>query len=218
MDPLLKASWAGSISKQFTAVEILLPDASLRLVDGGFVVFDVDGIPQTFTSRDVTFGTLGAVDTISDGVEEAAISAAVTLSPPTDGALAKLAAPGAQGSQVRIWQGAVDPATGLSIGAPERLFIGSLDVPNLKLDQRSRLVILQCGSDDELQLEPSAQQKLSHSFHSSVWPGELGLIHIPRVADKVWWRLDEPQQSVSRGGGGNGGGGGSISNPGIVIR
>ncbi|WP_339745546.1 hypothetical protein [uncultured Maricaulis sp.] len=215
MDPLLKASWSSQISTHFTAVEVVLPGGALRLVDGGLVSFVVDGVLQSFTSRDLTYGALGGIDTISDGIAATAMSARITLMPPSDSAIAALAAPEAQSSLVRVWQGAVDPATGLSIGAPERLFIGSLDFAKLAISETSRQVVLQCGSDDELQLEPAAQQQLSHAFHTTCWPGEKGLIHIPRVADKVFWRLQEPRQSIVAG---SGGGRSSITNSGSVVR
>ncbi|RKR03567.1 hypothetical protein [Maricaulis maris] len=214
MDALLKAAWSNAISTHFTAVEIELPDAALRLVDGGMVAFEVDGEAQSFTSRDVTYGVLGGVDTITDGVATTAVSAQITLIPSSDGAVAALAAPAAQGSQVRVWQGAVDPETGQAIGVPERLFIGSLDFANLKVGEANRQVILQCGSDDELQLEPTAHQRLSHAFHISVWPGEYGLIHIPKVAGKVFWRVAEPRKSIASGSGG----GGNVTNGGVVVR
>lgn len=216
MDAQLKAAVEAGIFTEFTAVEILLPEYDLRLVDGGFVIFDVSGVPQTFTSKDATYGALGAVDPINDGVEEKAISARITLLPPTDAAVAALAAPQTQGSSVRVWFGAVDPATGLSVGEPEELFAGELDYATLKVGGKTRMLTLQCGSDDEFQLEPDAQKRLSHPYHSDIWPGENGLKHVTNVTRQIYWRLAEPRRSVSPSGGAGGGGG--VSNPGAVIR
>lgn len=212
MDATLLANWSQPVSTHFTAVEIVLPSATLRLCSGGFVSFAVDGVSASFTARDSVYGTLGQVKTIKDGIDATAMSASIKLYPPTDTALAALAAPTAQGSMVRIWQGAVDQTTGLSDGAPELLFTGELDVPQLSVSAGSWELTLECITEEARQLEPDAQRRLSDAFHQKIWPGELGLKHVTNLRRKIYWRLPEPRGAATGSGGGNGGGSNGGSN------
>tara|TARA_R110002073_G_scaffold120601_1_gene262638 strand:- start:15134 stop:15784 length:651 start_codon:yes stop_codon:yes gene_type:complete len=214
MDASLLANWSQSVSTHFTAVEIVLPSQTIRLVSGGFVSFDVDGSPVSFTARDTVYGTLGEVAVIKDGIDAVALSATIKLLPPTDTAMAGIAAPAAQGSLVRIWQGAVDQATGLADGAPELLFTGELDFGTLSVSARSWVVALECLTEEARQLEPDAQRRLSDAFHQKVWPGELGLSHVTNLSRKIYWRLAEPRGAATGGGGEDRGG----SNPGTRRR
>ena len=42
-----------------------------------------------------------------------------------------LADPKAQGGQVSLWVGALDPITGLPVATPDLRFLGEIDVPTL---------------------------------------------------------------------------------------
>jgi len=196
VDSTLKAAWAGPTALVFTAVLIVINGgATIRLVDGGFVIIDGD----TYTVEDDTFGTLGDVETISDGVDGQATRATVTLLPPTSAAIATLSAATAQGSAVTIMQGAVDPATGLCIGTPEVLFLGELDYPRFQVGGTSYALIMECGTEEGRLLEPNMERKLSDAFHQTAWPGELGEEFATGLTRKIYWRANDPATAGIKG-------------------
>lgn len=213
MDSDLIDAWSAAASTHFTAIELVLPAATLRICSGGFVSFDVDGSPQAFDAEDSTYGTLIGAGPITDGIEASPSAARlkVAIAPPSDTAVEALTAPGAQGSAIRIWQGAIVEATGLADGEPELIFSGVLDFARLTVDAAGWAVALECGTDEELQLEPDGQRRLSDQFHRMVWPGEYGLQYVTNTTRKIYWRLAEPRGPAGAGGGGGDRGG--LTNP-----
>ena len=124
MDATLKAALAGATVTTFTAVSIAINGgATIRLVSGGFVV--ISG--NTYSAEDATYGTLGDVDTVSDGADGQATRCTIVMLPPSSAAITALAAASAQGSVVTVYQGAINASTGASIGTVETLFAGELD-------------------------------------------------------------------------------------------
>jgi hypothetical protein len=102
-----------------------------------------------------------------------------------------------QGSLVTIHLGTVNPATGLLIGEPELLFRGELDQPRLASGQ-SQTLIFDCITEEARMLEPNEEQRLTDSFHQSVWPGELGYDKVTELEQTVFWRADDPRGAISR--------------------
>lgn len=189
MDATLKAALEGPAPTTFTAVSIALRGgATIRLVSGGFI--SLGG--NAYVSEDATYGTLGDVDTIADGVDGQATRCLITLLPPTSSAIAALAAATAQGSTVIVYQGAFDRATGASIGTAETLFTGELDFPRLQIGGGSYALILECGTEEGRLLEPNEERKLSDAFHQACWPGELGLSFVTRLPRTIYWRVNKP--------------------------
>jgi hypothetical protein len=47
---------------------------------------------------------------------------------------------------------------------------------------------MECGTQAERQLEPNADWRLNHSFHSLIWASETGLIYVDGVTRKKEWR------------------------------
>lgn len=208
MDTNLKAALASRAPTTFTALDLTLPgdpdDYELKLVQAGAV--DIEG--TVYTGRDQNYGTFSEIGTISDGVDSQATTASVTLMPPSEAALADLAHPLVQGAPVTIRQGAVDRETGASIGT-ELLFRGEVNQPVLMVASDIRAIRLDLITEEARQLEDNAERRLSHAFHQSVWPGELGMIHVTGVTQPDFWMMDKP--SITYGttpgvGGGSGGG------------
>ena len=208
MDPTLKAAWAQP-ARTFTAVRIELPDGEdtyvVRLLNGGQAVLS----GETFTGRDSRFGTIESVSNFSDGIDDQATTGHIVLRPATDEAIEVLASPLAQGAPVEVFQGAIDTDTGGVYGV-ELLFRGEINYGALAADEDNRVMRLELVTEEARALEPNDERRLSHSFHQSIWPGEMGLSHVTGVIQRDFWRIRKPAMSyggsLSPGMGGSGGG------------
>lgn len=200
MDPALIAAYQGRAPTRCTLIRFDLAAGALCLTDGGFVLFDAGegaGV-ETYRKRDPIFGALGSVPRIRDGAEETTTRVSLTLLPETDDAAVALGVPSVQGRRVQWWEGVVDPETGDLIGAPLLKFDGEIDRPRLAVGE-SRAITLECGTQAERQLEPNADWRLNHAFHTRIWgEEELGLIHITNVLKKSEWRERPPNPSLFR--------------------
>lgn len=195
MDASYKTALQGASFISFTAVSIALPGGTVRLVSGGTV--SIGG--NVYAVEDSTFGQLRMVEGIEDGADGQASRATITLLPPTSSAIATISAPAAQGSAIVIYQGAVDPATGLVIGTPETLFTGELDYPHVDITEGGWQLVLECGTEEGRLLEPNHERKLSDAFHQMIWPGELGLSYVTRTVRKIYWRASDPATAGVKG-------------------
>jgi len=174
----------------FGAIEILLPSYSLRLVDGSAVV-PIFG--HSFVGRDATYGTLGSVDAISDGLDNSAPAIRISLNPPTNTATATLASPEAQGSQVSIWVGVLDRPSGLPIADPYLVFLGELDVPTVQIGANRRTLQYDVVSSFERFFDQDEGVRLNGPWHNSIWPGELGLQYVVDIQQNNPWGQDAPR-------------------------
>lgn len=154
---------------------------------------------NVYAAEDATYGTLGSVETISDGADGQATRATITLFPPTSAAISALAAATAQGSVVLVYQGAINTSTGASIGTVETLFTGELDFPRVVVGADSYALVLECGTEEGRLLEPNEERKLSDAFHQIAWSGELGLAFATRLTRKIYWRAADPATSQIKG-------------------
>lgn len=174
----------------FGAVEIVLPGATVRLLDGaGMATF----AGRTFVGRDDTFGVLGGVSDFSDGLDDQAPSLTLTLLPPSNSAMSALGAATAQGSTVSIWVGAMDAVTGQVIADPDLVFVGEIDVPTQKVADGQRELELTVISFFDRFLETDEGERLNTGFHQSIWAGEKGLEFVSFVRNQPVWGADAPR-------------------------
>ena len=195
MDVALRSALADPTPTVVTLVRLALRGGPVIcwVKEGGETRFD----GETYIGRDEVFGVVSKIETPSDGADGQASRCAITVLPASDAGLVQLTAPTAQGSHVEIWTSALNRTTGLPIGEElEPLFIGELDYGDMSV-AGSRSLVLDCGTEEGRQLEPNAERRLSHSFHQSVWPGEMGLEYVTKIKQKVWWRTKEPSSSGS---------------------
>lgn len=178
-------------------LEWTLPGGPLRLSEAGFFSFLVDGAMAMFNASDPTFGTLGAVGPISDGVASEAPSTSMVIFPPSNAAMAALAAPAVQGSRVRIWVLTLDPVTNAVIGDPDLWFDGQSDVLTNTVDAKIRSLTIAVNSRLARFLRPSEGVRLNNGFHQRCRPGELGLQYMSSVARNIPWGSDTPSSSLS---------------------
>lgn len=192
MDATMEAALGGHATV-FVALQIDLPDESLRLVDGaGELVWG----GETFVGLDDTYGALGGLDALSDGVDGEAPRLLITLLPHRNTATADLAAPGAQGSKVQIWFGVINVVTGAVVGEPFLVFVGELDVPVVRSGAGGRTLEYEVVSVWERFLEQQEGVRLNNAFHQFLWPGELGLEYATEVQRQLPWGSDAPRPSV----------------------
>lgn len=189
MDAALVTAFQAPAPIKATLVRFDIPGGALCLTDGGFVAFDAgegEGV-ETYLGRHPVYGVLDSVGSIKDGAEVQTTRIDIGILPASADAAAALAAPSTQGVRVQWWEGVIDPATGLLIGAPELKFDGEIDKPRFRVGD-SWALVLECGTQAERQLEPNADWRLNDAFHQMIWPGELGLSFVDGVTRKVEWR------------------------------
>lgn len=205
MDLNLKTALASGLAPTFTVLRAELPGGAgtdvLRLVQAGQVQIGA----ESYIDEDARFGAIESVSSVSEGIDTQVTTAQVVFHAPSDAGVEILAAPRTQRSPITIHQGAVDPATGAVIGT-ELLFRGEINFSVVVATEHARQVRVELITEEARQLEANDERRLSHAFHQSIWPGELGLIHVTGVAQKDFWRIRKP--SISYGGGGAGGSGG----------
>jgi hypothetical protein len=216
LTPEMDEALGGLRVKIFGAVRIDLNDGRvIRLLDGAGRAEFGAGV---FKGRDSTFGTIQAVEAISDGIGDEAPGITLTLTPASSAASADLSSPDMQGSRIRFWLGAVNPKTGAVIPDPHPLFDGELDVPVLHVGPKEFTLDLECVSGGERLFENEEGVRLSDAFHQSVWPGETGLAYMTGITrDIIWGPGDRPASSITYPGGSISGGLGAYFGAGTTL-
>jgi len=183
-DPTLTAALAEDGVTMFCAVRIALPSYTLLLLDGaGQVTFN----SETYIGLDPNFGALDSVDVISGGEGDQAPELSLVIAPPSATAAATLSSPNMQGSQVYIYVGAINPATGLVRGAPELKFMGEIDVPTLTSSNGQRSLEYSIISVFDRLFDVDEGIRASDGWHQSIWPGERGLEYMTGTDKNLYW-------------------------------
>ena len=194
MDATLKTEFQAAGLTTFTAVSIALSGGTIYLVSGGA---DITIAAQLYSAYNTTYGALGEVDIINDGIDGQTTRATITLHLPSSAAIAALAATAEQDARVYVYQGAVNTATGASIGTVETLFRGELDYPSLFVGESGYALTLECGTEEARLLERNEERKLVNTFHQACFSGELGLEKVTALVRKVYWRATAPTTVVA---------------------
>lgn len=192
MDADLILSLQGVAPTPILLVTVTLASATVRWTDGGFT----DWSGETYASEDDIYGVLGAVSEIEDGADgQATVCDLTILCDQT--AMALWIDPTEQGATVTVHLGSLNRTTGLLIGEPELLFRGELDQPRIGIGP-SQSLVYSCITEEARMLEANEEQRLTDSFHKSVWPGELGYDKVTELEQKVYWRADDPTSAITR--------------------
>jgi hypothetical protein len=186
-DPALKAALSGDTVHTFCAVEIVHPVlGTIRLLDGdGFL--SIGG--NIYLGNQAGVGSMGPVTASDDGEASEAPTLSVTILPETSLIGVDLSSPLAQGAPVTCYAGAFDPVTGGVVGTPYVWFVGEVDVPNLPVDDGGG-VTFECVSGFERFLETDEGFTLSHAFHQTIFPGEMGFEYVTDVELQMPWGQD----------------------------
>ena len=198
MDPALKSALSQPSVLLFGALKIELPSYTLRLVDGSANIV-IGG--ETYVGQDATFGTIAEMSELTEEIGDSAPEITVALFPPDVTATAVLSHPSMQGSRATLMVGAVDPISGIAIGAPEILFMGEIDVPTITLEQNgARKVEYTIVSVFERLFEVEEGQRASNGWLQSIWPGDLGLEHMTGTDVNLYWGAKPPQGNGQKSG------------------
>lgn len=198
-----------------TLVKVELPSLTLRICDGGFVLWgsepDANGgtAAQVYNSEHPDFGTLYAGEGISEGEGDEAPAAGITFLANSNAALGTLTDPSMQWSPISLWQASVNQTDGTVI-ATVGLFFGLIDVPTLRDGSSGRLVDMSLVSGTERFFMANEGNRLSQENHQRRYPAEYGLNNMTGVEiDVAWGTESRPRGSGARtpgyGTGGTGG-------------
>ena len=197
--------------------KIELPDSTIRLTDGGFILWD----EEVFASKDPVFGTIASTDELSEGIDAEVPALDMAMIPAGTAAAADLSQPGFQRSRVRFWLGEYVRETGLLDGEPDLLFDGQIAQTSLSAGRSSRELAMTIVSTAERLFERNIGNSLSPSFHKSVWPGETGHDNATGLGAPVAWGVEAPPSTSGGyyGGGiyGSGGGGRGADRRGVDL-
>jgi hypothetical protein len=172
--------------------KIELPSATIRLCDGGRIVWGA----ETFRGKDATFGTIGSLQPLREGVGDELQPLELTLLPPDTTAAASLVVPTFQGSRVRLWIAEYVVATGAVTGTPELKFDGELDQATLSLENVLELTVIPRAAR---LFELNIGNSLSPAFHKTIWPGETGHDNATGLGRPVAWGTSAPPATVNNG-------------------
>ncbi len=202
MDAVNVTNWQSSHPHCFIALELVLPERTVRLTSGGTVVFG----SNTYLPEDADIGALSAVGETEEGEVGEATAPDLSFATYTDDGLVELSE--AQGAAWTLYWGTVNPATGAVVGTPQTVARGYLNVNTLGFGPGERSLSVSSYTEEQFQLLDDSQKRLSPAHHKSIWSGETGLDNVTEYNRKVFWRADDPPRSISYGGGGSGGGAG----------
>lgn len=193
LDASLDTALKGAAPLVCLLVRMDLPGHTIRVVDGaGQVSFD----SATWLGEDSVYGVLDGIETLSEQVGTEAPMVRLTFLPADLSALASLTAPANQGSEARIWLGAVNPATGLIIGTPELLFYGELDTADADVSAERTVITFQVASAWERLFEANEGHRLNNAFIQSIYPGALGASFVISIQRDLPWGYDAPRPAV----------------------
>ena len=174
-------------------LKIELPDATVRLCDGGFIEFD----GETYTSKDPVFGTIASIEALAEGVGDEIPALELTLFPL--GPAGALSQPGFQTSRVRFWMGEYDDAAGTLVGTPDLMFDGQIDQTVMRWGASRELAITVVSTAERL-FQRNSGNSLNDTWHQSVWPGELGHKNATGLSIPVAWGAESPPRNYGTGG------------------
>jgi len=166
-------------------VKMELTAVTVRLCDGGFIEFDGD----IYTSKHNTFGSIGSIEPLTEGVGDMVPALEMTLLPPDSTPISSLAQPGYQNSRVRFWVGEYDVDLGTLVGDPDLIFDGMIDQMVLSLDRQLSVSVV---SRLERLFELNIGNSLNPSFHKSIWPAETGHDNATGLGKPVAWGVEAP--------------------------
>lgn len=182
-------------------LKMVLPDHTIRWCDGGF--FNLDG--EIYRSEDDTFGTIGGVDALREGVGDEVPALTMTVLPPDTNGAAILSHPGNQTARAIFMLAEYDYDTG-EITSSDVQYNGQIDQCVLTRTAKGQSVNMSIVSLAERLFEGNIGNTLNPTFHKSVWPGETGHDQATGLAVAVAWGTEKPVAGASSYGGGFDGG------------
>lgn len=226
LSPAMKTAMEGPYFVSALLFEIILPDHTIRLLDGaGEVRYGAN----TYLADDPIFGSIMSVDPIQEQVGTEAPFLRVKFIPKNSEALAYLTDPSRQGAPFNLCWAVINDNTGLIIGEPYHVFAGELDAAEADIDQTETTITMDISSAWDLLFINGEGLRLINAQHLKTWSentaGERGFEFVVAIQRDEPWGYDSPRPAIvadvinggsrtggggtNRGGGGIGGGGGS---------
>jgi hypothetical protein len=168
--------------------KIELPADTITLSDGGFTDYAGD----TYYSKHATFGTIGGMKELTEGIGDEVPALELTLLIPEGVAPGDVTQPGFQRSRVRFWIAEFDVDDGTIVGTPDTLFDGQIDQTTWSTTRELSMSIV---STAERLFERNIGNSLSDSWHQSVWSGEKGHANATGLAVPVAWGAEKPPRT-----------------------
>lgn len=205
MDPILSNAQRQPAYVPCVLVRMELRSGVVRLTDGGFAIHR----GELYLAAQGGIGSLDTIGQLTEGGSGTTTRSEITINAESDVAVAALADPLNQTGLIQWWEGVIDPNTGLLIGEPLLKFQGQYDKARFTVSESSWSVVIECGTETELQLIPNSDWRANDAMHRKIW-GELGHANVSRLTDDDYWRTEAPAGAITSGrpGGGGGGGGG----------
>lgn len=182
--PALDAALANDVVTIFGALSITVGADTVRLLDGSSEIM-ING--NLHSGEDVNYGTWAALDKFTDGTGDNAPGIVVTMLPADEDAVQLLSGPDMQGEHVKVYVGAVNTETGLTIGDPYLLFDGEVDITRYIFGTRVSEIEFECVGGMERMFFNDEGLRAVPAFHAQVWPGETGLNHVTGITDTIYW-------------------------------
>lgn len=167
----------------------------IRLCDGGFVPWG----SEIYQVTDDVFGMIGSMDVFEEGVGDEVPAFSITFLPASTAAAIDLAAPGMQGSRLRLWLAEIDDLTGQIIVAPDQQVDAQLDQVRLVTGKNRRELPMTFVPRGERFFSSNEGNSLSNAFHQSIFPGELGEVNATGLTGAVAWGVEAQQTGRSSG-------------------
>ena len=186
-------------------IKMVLPSRTVRWCDGGFFEYE----SEIYRDQDDVFGTVGAVQTLSEGVGNSVPALVMTVLPPSTSAVSDISQPGNQTSPVTFSIAEFDVDSGL-ITTGDTQFLGQIDQTVFTLGKDRRELTVSVVSLAERVVDGNIGNSLKSTFHKSIWAGETGEDNATGLGVPVAWGTDKPTSGASGAGGGSGGNGDSF--------
>lgn len=190
-------------------IKLELPTRTVRLCDGGVIVWGAD----VFRGRDAVFGCVTGAEALTEGVGNEVPAFSITFSPEASAAPADLNKPEFQKSPFHWWVANWNAATCAVVGSPTLQFAGTLDQVELQFTNNSRELENGIVSVAERLFAARRGNGCSPTFHKSVWAGETGHDEATGLTFPDAWGVEAPPVagSVYSGAGGMFGRGGFVA-------
>lgn len=169
-------------------MQIDLPSRTVRLCDGGFVLWGAD----KFDCVDEDFGVVGSAEGFEEKTGDEAPGGKLTFLPSTAADAAALSNPAYQGARMRFWLAEVGQATGAVIGTPELTADLAIDTVTLKLGKGTRAVDMEFESAAKRLFMVMRGNALNDRFHQACCPGEKGMANATGMPRSSAWGAATP--------------------------
>lgn len=178
----------GSVIHPVALMEIVLPDRTVRLCDGGYLYWD--GV--LYDCVDPDFGTVKGAEAFEEKTGDEAPGGKVTFLPRVSASATALSRPEYQNARMRFWLGEYDAETGQVVGTPELTADLAIDTVTLKRSRGTREVDIEFESAAKRLFMVQRGNALNDRYHQSCYPGELGMANATGMPRSRAWGADNP--------------------------